>query len=110
MSNNDERRRAPRMDAKVPVKVIPGEGGGQYVQNAESINLSERGLYFNVQGSMKPGSTLELSFIMPGEVTGGLPMRVRCSARVIRVESPGADGRVGVAAHIERFETVVAEN
>ena len=110
MSSQDDRRRAPRIPAKVPLKVIPSEGGGQYVQGAESINISERGLFFQMPSGIKPGSTVELSFTMPGEVTGGMAMRVRCTARIIRVEpQPGSDSKVGVAAHIERFETVVAE-
>lgn len=110
MSENDERRRAPRIPVKVPLKVIPSEGAGQYVQNAESINISERGLYFQMPSGIKPGSTVELSFTMPGEVTGGMAMKIRCTARVVRVEPQSSgDSKVSVAAHIERFETVVAE-
>ncbi|HXV73681.1 MAG TPA: PilZ domain-containing protein [Sphingomonadales bacterium] len=110
MSNQDDRRRAPRIPSKVPLKVIPTEGGGQYAQSAESINLSERGLYFEMPGGVKPGSTVDIAFTMPPEVTGGMAMKVRCTARVIRVDAKtGSDGKVGVAAHIERFETVVGE-
>jgi len=110
MSDQDDRRRAPRIPAKVPVRLVPSEGAGQYTQNAESINVSEEGLYFQMQGGMQAGSKVDLSFTMPSEVTGGLAMKVRCSARVVRVDpKPQADGKVGIAAHIERFETVIAE-
>ena len=110
MPDQDERRRAPRIPSKVPLKVIPSEGGAQYAQGAESINLSERGLYFVMPAGVKPGGKVDISFTMPSEVTGGMAMKIRCTARIIRVdEKPWADGKVGVAAHIERFETVVGE-
>lgn len=109
MSNQDDRRRGPRVPSKVPVRMIPTEGPAQHTMSAESINISERGLYLSMNGGMKLGATVEIAFTMPPEVTGGLPMRVRCTARVVRVEEPGPDNRVGIGAYIERFETVVAE-
>jgi hypothetical protein len=110
MSNQDDRRRAPRIPAKVPVKLRPTEGTTPYMHSAESINLSERGLYFVMPGpGMEPGTKIEVTFTMPGDVTGGMPMKVRCTARVVRVEPPSKDGKIGVAAHIDRFETVVGE-
>lgn len=106
----DERRRAPRIPAKVPVKLRPVEGTTPYMVSADSINLSEHGLFFQMTGPMKPGSRIELSFIMPPEVTGSVSMKVRCVGRVVRVEpNANSDGRTGVAAHIERFETILAE-
>ena len=110
MSQQDERRRAPRIPAKVQVKLRPTEGTTPYTVSAESINLSERGLYFVFQGQgMEPGTKIEVSFSMPGDVTGGMPMKVRCIARVVRAESKSAEGKVALAAHIEKFETVVGE-
>ena len=109
MSKQDDRRSEPRIPAKVPVKVIPTEGNAQYVQGGESINLSERGLYFEMPGGMKAGSRVDLSFVMPPEVTGGMPMKVRCTARVVRVDTQSGDNKVAIAAHIERFESVVGE-
>jgi hypothetical protein len=109
MSNQDDRRREPRIAAKVAVKLRTTEGANPYMLSAESINLSERGLYFTMQGQMQAGTKIELTFTMPGDVTGGMAMKVRCMARVVRVETPKGDGKVAVAAHIERFETVVGE-
>jgi hypothetical protein len=37
-------------------------------------------------------------------------MKIRCSARVVRVDSYESEqGKSGIAAHITRFETIVAE-
>jgi hypothetical protein len=106
----DERRRAPRIPVKVPVKLRPTEGTTPYMLSAESINLSGTGVLFSIDAKMKVGSTIELTFTMPTEVVGAVPMKVRCTARIVRVEeAPAGGGKVGVAAHIERFETIVAE-
>lgn len=108
--NNEDRRRAPRIPSKVPVKLRSSEGATPYMMSAESINLSERGLYFQMDSGLKLGTTIDLAFTMPGDVTGGMPMKVRCTARVVRVEPANPpDNKVGVGAHIERFETVMAE-
>jgi hypothetical protein len=78
--------------------------------SADSINISERGLYFTVTGPMKAGTRIELAFTMPAEVTGSVSMKIRCIGRVVRVEeNAGQEGRTGVAASIERFETILAE-
>lgn len=109
MSNQDERRRAPRIPSKVPLKVIPTEGAAHNPQSAESVNISERGLYFQIPGGVAPGATVDIAFTMPAEVTGGMAMKIRCTARVVRVDKGVEADRMGVAAHIERFETVVGE-
>ncbi len=107
---SDERRTAKRHEARLPVKLRPTEGVTPYSQNAESVNISETGLLFQIDQPIAIGAHIELSFLMPGEVTGGLPMRIRCSARVVRVDTKGmSESKAGIAAHIERFETIVAE-
>jgi hypothetical protein len=109
--SQDDRRKSQRLDFKVPVKLRPVEGTTPYMISADSINLSERGLLFTVSGPIKAGTRIELSFTMPPEITGSVPMKVRCIGRVVRVDdASGPDGRTGVAAHIERFETILAES
>lgn len=106
----EERRKGKRHPAKMPVKLRLTEGVTPYSQNAESVNISESGLLFLLDQPIAVGSHVDLSFVMPGEVTGGLPMKIRCSARVVRVDTyDSAQGKSGIAAHIERFETIVAE-
>lgn len=106
----DERRKSKRHAAKMPVKLRPTDGVTPYTQDAESVNISESGVLFLLESPIEVGAQVELSFVMPGEVTGGLPMRIRCSARVVRVDTyDSAPGKSGIAAHIERFETIIAE-
>lgn len=109
--SGDERRKAPRLPTKVPVKLRPTEGTTPFMISAESINVSDRGLYFSMTGPMKAGTRIELAFTMPPELTGSVPMKVRCVGRVVRVEdATQSDGKTGVAAYIERFETILAES
>jgi hypothetical protein len=107
----DERRKSPRVPVKNPVKMRPTEGTTPFMVSGDSINISERGLLFTMAGPIKAGTRIELAFTMPAEVTGSVSMKVRCIGRVIRVEEKATeDGKTGVAASIERFETILAEN
>ena len=109
MSDAD-RRRAPRLDFKIPVKLRPTVGTTPYVFSAESLNVSECGLLFVLDQKLEKGALVELSFTMPREVTGSSAMKIRCTARVIRVDREGLpEGKSGIAADIERFETIVAD-
>jgi hypothetical protein len=94
----------------MPVKLRPMDGSTPFMFSADSINVSERGLFFSMNGPMKAGTRIELSFIMPPEITGSVSMKVRCLGRVVRVDSDSEkEGKTAVAAHIERFETILAE-
>lgn len=106
----DERRREKRHPIQVPVKMRPTEGVTPYTTEAESVNISDSGLYFELANPPRIGTHVELSFVMPRDVTGGMSMKIRCLARVIRTDSKGlGEGKTGIAAHIERFESIVAE-
>lgn len=71
----------------------------------ETINLSERGIYFKSSHNVDVGAPIELYFTLPTELTGRSPEDVRCHARVVHVDQ-GVDayGRTGIGAAIERFE------
>lgn len=56
----ENRRKAPRIPAKVPVKLRPVEGTTPYMISGDSINISERGLYFQMTGPMKPARASSL--------------------------------------------------
>jgi hypothetical protein len=74
------------------------------------VNLSEGGLLFTVDRPLEVGTPIALAMTMPEELTGGIPMRVTCQARVLRAEPlHPAHGRPVNAARIERYETIVAE-
>ena len=68
----------------------------------ESKDVSSHGVYFVVAKSLKSGSPLEIMMTLPPEITRGEPVRIRCQGRVQRSENID-EGRVGVAAKIERY-------
>jgi hypothetical protein len=75
------------------------------MQEGETVNLSERGIYFKTAQKVKIGQAMELYFTLPRELTGRSPEPVRCSARVVHVEQYSDErGWTGVGASVERFE------
>jgi len=115
-----ERRISPRRECAVPLRfrvtkaadhlagditVTPSGRTSFGTIEGESVNLSERGIYFRSRQRVSVGEPLEMYFTIPRELTGRGAERVRCSARVVHVE-PQADtqGLVGVGAAVERFE------
>ena len=117
---NKERRISPRKECIVPLRFRVTKAADQLRQRStcrlsartpfgtiegESVNLSERGIYFRSRHRVSVGEPLEMYFTIPRELTGRSAEQVRCSARVVHVE-PQADrqGLVGVGAAVERFE------
>jgi PilZ domain len=70
----------------------------------ETINISELGIYFKSHERIAFGEELEMSFRLPGELTGRGPEKVRCSARVVHVNA-SIDGKPtsGIGVAIGRF-------
>jgi hypothetical protein len=76
-------------------------------RNGETVNLSERGIYFTSREKVSLGESLEIFFTLPTELTGRSPEQVSCRARVVHVDRPETrDGLTGVGAAIERFERI----
>jgi hypothetical protein len=70
----------------------------------ETINISELGIYFKSNQRVAFGEELEMSFRLPGELTGRGPEKVRCSARVVHVNaSIDGKGTAGIGVAIGSF-------
>jgi PilZ domain len=75
--------------------------------SGETVNLSERGVYFRSRHSVSVGQPIEMFLTLPRELTGRSPEEVCCSALVVRVEDHAdQQGFTGVGAYIERFDPV----
>jgi hypothetical protein len=95
-----ERRGAQRFDFHLPVTVrIAGNEPEGY---GFTQNLSARGAFFYTDFPLVEGNSIELTLVMPSEITLAENMRVRCRGRVTRV-TPTANKSV-VAAHLEGYE------
>jgi hypothetical protein len=95
-----ERRASQRFDFQLPVGVrLAGterEGCG-FTQD-----LSGRGAFFYTDFQVAEGDAVELTFMMPAEITLTESMRVRGRGRVTRVMP--TQSKFGVAVHIEGYE------
>jgi hypothetical protein len=71
---------------------------------AYTRDVSSRGICFYFDTSLELGADLQFTLTLPPEITLTDAIRVRCYAKVVRVD-PGLSGSgVAVAAVIERYE------
>ena len=90
-----------RFDMRLPA-VVREEGGDEV--HTETQNVSARGVFFYLDRAVAAGTKLEVTLTFPPHVTLTDAVRVRFTARVIRVDSPLPSARVGTAAMIEDYE------
>jgi hypothetical protein len=100
-SNSPERRMMRRFDMRLPA-IVRLEGASEF--HTETQNVSARGVFFYLDRTVSAGTKLEVTLTFPPHVTLTDAVRVRFSARVIRVESPLPSFRIGTAAMIEDYE------
>jgi hypothetical protein len=99
--NSQERRMMRRFDMRLPA-IVRLEGTNEI--HTETQNVSARGVFFYLDRAIEAGSKLEVTLTFPPHVTLTDAVRVRFTARVIRVESPLPSARIGTAAMIEDYE------
>ena len=92
-----------RFDMRLPAAVRVSENISDSVIT-ETMNVSARGVFFYLDRALPEGSPIEVTLTFPPHITLTEPVRVRFTARVIRVDSPLPAARVGVAAVIEEYE------
>ena len=90
-----------RFDMRLPAVVHLGQA---IEFQTETQNVSARGVFFYLDRALEQGTQLEVTLTFPPHVTLTDPVRVRFTARVIRVEGPLPSSRIGTAAMIENYE------
>jgi hypothetical protein len=103
-----ERRKAKRYEVALPLQVCTGANRSTDFHTGQLRDISRTGIFFHSATLMQPGSTMELTFALPGEKSRGTSVLVRASAKVLRVSTVDADSRpiYGVAASIDRLDFV----
>lgn len=105
--NGVDRRAARRFSMMLPLKVrYSASNNGVSEQDGETRDVSFRGLYFLIEAAPETGSSIEFVLTLPHQITLAGDVRIRCYARVLRVEPQ--ESRRGVAARIERYEFLPA--
>jgi hypothetical protein len=71
---------------------------------AETQNISNRGLFFTITGKWEIGDTIQCELQLPA-IFPGKTNRVSCQGKIARIiEQP--DGTIGIGATIESFQFV----
>lgn len=97
-----ERRSGLRFSQyQVPVllRTTDGRNGSGF-----TLDLSSRGALLRTDFPVRENDTLEITLVMPSEITLAEEMSVRCRARVMRVEPDRDLGKPAVAVKIEHYE------
>jgi hypothetical protein len=106
MSDGADRREARRFTMSLPMRLLSPESEGQEL-SACTRDLSYRGLYFLADANFKIGSEIDFVITLPEQVTQSSDVNIRCQGQIVRVE-PTENGRVGIAAKIDRYEFLPA--
>jgi PilZ domain len=100
-----ERRMMRRFDMRLPAVVrLKPENDQENEFHTETQNVSARGVFFYLDRPVEAGTRCEVTLTFPPHITLTDAVRVRFTARVIRVESPLPSLRIGTAAMIEDYE------
>jgi hypothetical protein len=79
-------------------------------QHAESINLSEGGIFFVTDAVFQTGEEIEVFLQMPEEVTGEPARNWRCTGQVMRVQPMNSPrGKLGVGMRFDCYEVSRSE-
>jgi hypothetical protein len=101
LTGADERRMMRRFDMRLPAVVRLAQ---EEEFHTETQNVSARGVFFYLERPVAAGTRCEVTLTFPPHITLTDAVRVRFTARVIRVESPLPSSRIGTAAMIEDYE------
>ncbi len=103
-----DRRLARRFPVAMPVHFSVWNSSDPE-ELAESVNISERGTYFETLSPLGVGATLRLRIEMPEEVTGVPAAEWRCIAKVVRIVVVNkSTHRMGVGIRLDFYEIIRA--
>ena len=97
-----ERRAAQRFDFQLPVSIRLAGSDREAVGFTQ--DLSARGAFFYTDCAVPEAAQIDLTVVMPSEITLTEKMRVRCRGRVVRVVPATSGTRIGVAVQVEGYE------
>ncbi len=90
-----------RFDMRLPA-IVRLDAENEF--HTETQNVSARGVFFYLNQPVSTGTRCEVTLTFPPHITLTDAVRVRFTARVIRVEAPLPSARTGTAAVIEDYQ------
>ena len=107
--SNPDRRVSRRLSFKIPLRVRVWKSTAPE-KRAESLNLSQHGVYFATDSAIREGETVEILLKMPEDLTAQPTTEWRCTGHVVRVERvDSSHGRMGVGVQFDCYEISRAE-
>lgn len=100
----NDKRATRRFALRLPVSVRYGESAEE--REAHTRDVSARGVCFFLDSAIQAGSGIEFTLTLPPEITLTESIRIQCEGRVLRVEGGPANGKMAVAAVIEKYEFI----
>jgi PilZ domain len=97
-----ERRATQRFDFHLPVTLRLADSDSEGYGFTQ--DLSARGALLYTDFALSEGDAVELTLVMPSEITLAEDMRVRCRGKVMRVCTALIGTKFGVAVHLEGYE------
>lgn len=102
--DDKDKRNTRRFALKLPVSVSETNNGNS--QQAQTRDVSARGVCFYIDSAIAAGSNIEFTLTLPPEITLTESISVHCKGKVVRVEDGVGDEKMAVAAVIEEYEFV----
>jgi hypothetical protein len=96
-----ERRAGQRFDYQIPISIRVG--ANPCAASGFTQDLSAKGVNFYTDVALVEGESIELTLVMPSEITLGESMRVKCQGSVLRVLSSGGQ-KFAIAARLNSYE------
>jgi hypothetical protein len=97
-----ERRAAQRFDLQLPVSLHVANEGKE--NRSLTHDLSAAGTLLYTDRCLVENASVELTFVMPSEITFDGNLRVRCLGKVLRVAPPQVGTNYSIAIHFEHYE------
>lgn len=98
-----ERRRLARLPLEVLVRLqVPGS---EWIDFAQTRNVSARGIYLHTHAQLDPGQELDCVLVLPENLTQApTPILVGCRGKVLRVNPDLPGNTSGVAIEIHTYD------
>ncbi len=104
----NDRRTVKRYDLSLPVIVRARVDKEPVSRTGETQNISNRGVYFTIDSNLSVEAELDITMILPADVTADTEVFIRAAGKVIRVDkrSENVGEKVNVAVMFEIYEIV----
>ena len=102
-----DRRTARRYDLSLPVIIRAPIDKVEVSRSGQTRDISNRGVYFTIDNNLTAGAELDITMILPPEVTGDAEVFIKATGKIIRVDQRSENvGQIDVAAAFEIYEIV----